>query len=116
MAKNCQWCEKPLIWVTAKDGSGRYHNADDNTPHECPKKPQGNGGGKPYQKRKQTLTIGATIGLEKFSNIRIERTYEADTQDEEVKAIQEFKILLSRFGTDPITEAAVKDYIKRVLP
>lgn len=112
----CHTCQHGIACYARE--KAEYHNADDNTPHECPKKPQGNGtsGHPPYRKRKQVLTLSATINCGDYSNIKVERTYEADTQDEEVKAIQEFKILLSRFGVDPVTQEAVKNYIKRVLP
>ena len=66
---------------------------------------------------RRNLTIGVTINLEHYENLRLEVNGEAETEAEADGLIRFLDEILGRFGReDPATRERVDSYRKRVLP
>lgn len=63
--------------------------------------------------QKPVVTIGGTINLQNFENIRIEISGPFVSQDDIKKLIQTLKETALQFGKDEITQGFIKNYVKR---
>jgi hypothetical protein len=65
---------------------------------------------------RRNLTIGVTINLEHYENLRLEVNGEAESAAEADDLIRFLDEILGRFGQDPATRERVDSYRRRVLP
>ena len=63
--------------------------------------------------QKPVVTIGGTINLQNYENIRIEISGPFDGQDDITRYIQTLKETALQFGKDEITQGFVRAYVKR---
>ena len=63
--------------------------------------------------QKPTITIGGTINLQNYENIRIEISGTFETQDDITRYVQTLKETALQFGKDEITQGFVRNYVKR---
>jgi len=65
----------------------------------------------------KTLTIGVTVNLEHYENLRLEVSGEVDTPQDAESLSRFLDTILGRFGrNDPATAERVNSYRKRVFP
>lgn len=65
----------------------------------------------------KTLTIGVTVNLEHYENLRLEVSGEVDTPQDAENLSRFLDTILGRFGrNDPATAERVNSYRKRVFP
>ena len=63
--------------------------------------------------QKPVVTIGGTINLQNYENIRIEISGPFDGQEDITRYIQTLKETALQFGKDEITQGFIKNYVKR---
>lgn len=63
--------------------------------------------------QKPVVTIGGTINLQNYENIRIEISGPYDSQEDISRYIQTLKDTALQFGKDDITQGFIKNYVKR---
>lgn len=63
--------------------------------------------------QKPVVTIGGTINLQNYENIRIEISGPFDSQEDITRYIQTLKETALQFGKDEITQGFIKNYVKR---
>jgi len=65
----------------------------------------------------KTLTIGVTVNLEHYENLRLELSGEVDSPEDAEELSQFLDTILVRFGrSDPATAERIDSYRRRVLP
>jgi hypothetical protein len=65
----------------------------------------------------KTLTIGVTVNLEHYENLRLEVSGEVDSPEDAENLSRFLDTILERFGrNDPATAERVNSYRRRVLP
>ena len=67
----------------------------------------------PTPVQKPVVTIGGTINLQNYENIRIEISGPFDGQEDITRYIQTLKETALQFGKDEITQGFIKNYVKR---
>lgn len=63
--------------------------------------------------QKPVVTIGGTINLQNYENIRIEISGPFDSQEDITRYIQTLKETALQFGKDEVTQGFVRAYVKR---
>lgn len=67
------------------------------------------------QKPQKTITLGGTINLQNYENIKIEVSGPYETVDDVKKYLNELKEIALLFGKDEVTKGFVQNWCKRVI-